>query len=342
MFRYLFTIAVFLLTCSTPAKAFLPDYPDDAEFKQCTKVSNNWDACVREETRRSLNTIKKQYRFILTHPKIKNWHDNPAENIETMRDLYESWLAFRNRLCSLAKASTRFLEPVSDEKDACTLYYTLHHQDHLNSIALLLDNKAPKNSFDFDFMRIYDHDKLYKECIQRNMESKCIDEELKRTANELKLQYEVFVKDYAVGKWNNGNGLESGNYRDMYDSWIAYRNRMCSLAVWAYQQAYGHDSITLNQCLQFYSREKFEALRNLIRSAHSTLDEDEETPEELNDGGEKEGQTITPLTRKIEKGSDDSLSEPAEIISEKKEQSEEQEDQNKSSKNVNIPAWATH
>lgn len=342
MRKYLFTITTILFMCSFPAKAFMPEYPDDKEFEQCTKVSDDRDLCVREESRRSLNAIKRQFNTILNHPNIKSWHNTNNENIEIMRDLYESWTAFRNRLCSLAKVSTRFLEPITDEKDACTLYYTLHLQDHLNSVILLLDKKAPANRVDFDFLRIYDHDKLYGECMRKNMENECITEEMKRTSDNIKLQYKEFAKDPAVSGWNNSDDLESGNYRDMYDSWIAYRNRLCSLAVWAYRQNYGPQAITMNQCLQFYNREKFEALRNLISAAHSTLDEEDfETAEpQADDGGAAEGNLIPPLERKIEKGSKDSLTDIEKESTETAETKENAPQNNPDRNNLNIPSWA--
>ena len=149
--------------------------------------------------------------------------------------------------------------------------------------------------------------------------------------------------------------MKQGNYRDMYDSWIAYRNRICSLAVWAYHNAYGEKSITSDECLQYFNREKLETMENLLYSAHSSLDIDIEDGEGVDDvphddtidlsqyempkddGGEAEGKTITPLKRRIDAigTSDDSLTEKEPEV----EPSEAKEPKPEKS-NKNIPAWA--
>jgi hypothetical protein len=177
---------------------------------------------------------------------------------------------------------------------------------------------------------------------------------LQRSATYIKDLYKTFSVDEFVGKWNNGPDLSQGNYRDMYDSWIAYRNRICALAVWAYQNAYGPDAITLNQCLQYFNREKVETMENLLYSAHSSLDigdeEDESVdgPEQIDysllpkdDGGEAEGKTIEPLQRRI----DASINREADVMdvakpAEKPAESEEAEQNKPQKPSKNIPSWA--
>ena len=211
---------------------------------------------------------------------------------------------------------------------------------------MLLQGTAPQIQTDFKFLHIYDHDDEYGQCIQKNKNDICIDEELKRSTQSIKDYYKTFANDDMVGLWNNGDGLKSGNYRDMFDSWIAYRNRICSLAVWAYQEYYGPQSIRLNDCIQYYNREKLETLMNLIVVAHSTLDQ---TDFSDNDGGLAEGKTIKPLTHKIDAGQgyaaepleqDDQVQEK---VSENKpltkNEAIKQQDKEKN-KDVQIPSWA--
>lgn len=331
---------------ATAVWAFMPNYDDDAEFTACTKVSE-WDACAADEAQRFLRTVKREYRTILSSPQILQWHAEPAVNTSILRDMFESWTAFRNRLCSLSSKAVEYVEPITDEKTACNLYYILHHHDHLNSVLLLMTKRAPKNRQDFEFLKIYDHDEEYEECIEKKQPN-CIEEELKRSAQTIKDYYKTLSEDEMVGKWNNGPDLTQGNYRDMFDSWIAYRNRMCALAVWAYKSYYGPQSMNMTTCLQFYNREKLETLDNLLVVAHSTLDvglSDDDSEGENNydpfaddDGGAAEGRTITPLERRVSSGS----SNPDDVLVKTEEKPQEQKImQPQSQENTqNIPSWA--
>ena len=331
-----------LILMSFAANAFMPSYDDDEEFKRCNRVTGDSTICVKEQAQRVLNIVKRQYRTILTDSKTLPWTGSAQTNTQTLKDMYESWTAFRNRLCSLSNKATMYLEPLYDAKEACNLYYILHHEDHLNSIILLLQGKATQYITDFDFLKIYDHDDEYEKCIadENKNYSICIDEELVRSTKDIKNHYKTLSEDELVGKWNNGDGLKSGNYRDMFDSWVAYRNRMCSLAVWAYQNTYGPDAIRLNDCIQFYNREKLETLQNLLVSAHSSLDVFPGDEGIEDDGGLAEGQTVVPLKRHINSGlnnADEMLIEEKEIVPAEQPLKEQLQPKPQTRK---IPSWA--
>lgn len=335
-------LAVFFMTL--PVWGFMPTYPDDEEFSMCARAYS-WDYCAKDELQRSLRVVKQEYRTIATTPSITKWHSSVDENIEVLRDMYDSWTAFYTRLCSLSDKAAKYMEPLVEEKTSCNLYYVLHHRDHLNSILLLMLKKAPADRNEFGFLKIYDHDDDYERCVSEKHPN-CIEDELQRSSKIIKDYYKTFLEDEFVGKWNNGPDLTQGNYRDMYDSWIAYRNRMCSLAVWAYQSFYGKNTMNLSTCLQFYNREKLETMDHLLLVAHSALDdahEMDEAPDDENhvfttekdDGGLAEGRTITPLERHIDAGKgnpDDKLTpeEPKEPEAQEAEPEEEH----------HIPAWA--
>lgn len=346
MRKYCHVLFACLFVCCAvfPAWSYMPTYPDDAEFKMCAKM-RDWEECARDELQRTVRVVKQQYRTILTTPSIMKWHSSADENVAVLRDMYDSWTAFRTRLCSLSDKAAIYTEPLTEEKTACNLYYALHHKDHLDSVLLLMMQKAPAKQQDFDFLTIYDHDEDYQFCINANQKN-CLEDELKRSSKEIKDYYKTFLEDEFVGKWNNGPDLKRGNYRDMYDSWIAYRNRMCSLAVWAYQSFYGEKSMNLTQCLQFYNREKLETMMNILLTAHSEVDDAHETDGDpsdenhvfhmdMDDGGLAEGQTITPLDRHIDsgmEGSDDVL------VSE--EPQPEKDTEPKPEEKHDIPEWA--
>ena len=347
MSKYIKILVIFLALIALPARADMPDYPDDAEFLKCNRMNIDSDVCQREQIQRALERVKKLYKMILGNPKIVAWNGSLEKDAQVLREMFESWTAFRNRLCSVSYLAARYVEPIYNEKYSCNTYYILHKEDHLEKIVMLLQGTAPQKQTDFGFLHIYDHDDEYENCIQNNKNDVCIDEELQRSTREIKDYYKTFANDDMVGKWNNGDDLKSGNYRDMFDSWIAYRNRICSLAVWAYQGYYGPQSIRLNDCIQYYNREKLETLMNLIMVAHSTLDQ---TDFSDNDGGLAEGKTIKPLTHKIDVGqgyTEETLTEnrPEEIMPAQqkqpltKNQAIKQQAGDKG-KDAQIPSWA--
>ena len=67
--------------------------------------------------------------------------------------------------------------------------------------------------------------------------------------------------------------------------------------------------MTTDYCLLFFNIEKLEAMKNILVSAHSSLDEEIDTDED--DGGEAEGKTIKPLERRFDanQNTDDILEE---------------------------------
>ncbi|MBR1825972.1 MAG: DUF1311 domain-containing protein [Alphaproteobacteria bacterium] len=327
-----------------PAQSFLPQYDDDEEFRLCAKVSS-WDTCAVEENHRHLKKVRQQYRSILGNPEILKWHAEPEANTQALREMYESWTAFKSRICSLSHASAKYMESLLEEKNSCNLYHTLHHSDHLNKLLLLINKKAPRKSDQFDFLVIYDHDDAYTQCREEKGETDCLPEEMKRTNQTIKDMYQTLLDSETVGKWNNGADLKQGNFRDMYDSWIAFRNRMCALSVWAYTNYYGPESITMTRCLQFFNREKFEFLTNIMIASNSVLDQEHLENEygeqsdilDKDDGGAEEGRTITPLERR--NGATAPTPEDTLVKEEKKEEPQPQAEP-KPEEKYNIPAWA--
>lgn len=359
MKKYLFAfMALYAFNfIAKPATADMPYYKDDAEFKRCVKVNIDWDVCTHEQTVRALNRVKQNYRSILRSNAVYKWHEKLEDSTILLRDMYDSWLAFRNRLCSLSNKAAQKMNKPHSEKEACILYYTLHHDDHIESILKLVSKNVPAKSSDFKFLELTTNDDEYDDCIDKGKISKneCIAEEVKRSSQEIKDLYKTFIADENVGKWNNGPSLKEGNYRDMYDSWVAYRNRLCSLAIYASKYAYGKDAITLEQCLQYFNREKLETMENLLRHAQmSPQTEDEETDEEtdanakakqkpvdetLNDGGEAEGKTIEPLKRHISSGSNNGEDSLVGLVYEKKAEAPD-EPKTEANPKRNIPNWA--
>lgn len=355
MKKYLFLTVAICFTAGV-AIADLPQYEDDAEFEQCTRTTSIWDPCVQEETTRFLNKIKQQYRDVLYTPQITQWKGDMKTNTETMRDMYESWIAYRNRLCSLANAAARYLEPIVTEKYSCTLYHTLHHHDHMGQILQLLrgdkttrglPNQQPKP---VTLFRIYEHDAEFTQCLNdKKAPKECWNAENERATKRIKDLYNTLFEDEHVGQWNNSPSLKGGNYRDLFDSWIAYRNRICSLADFAYRQSNAPHKISLSGCILFLNKEHVEILESLLVMANSAMDDgfenvydDEgneiEMPVEENDGGLSEGQTITPLESRVD---DSNLPFDIQLTDEEKPSTVTTETpSDKKEVQSQLPAWA--
>jgi len=296
-------IVLSLSFVATAVHSRLPEYDDDAEFDYCLRLSNDIDQCVQEETQRVLNSVKQNYRDILGNRKLLAWNGSMEANTSMLRDMYEGWTAYRNRLCSLSEAAAVNLEAIITTKYSCTLYHTLHHNAHLNGILELLNYKGAKHNQDFTLFKVYEHDKEYINCRQQEKKTKneCVNAELERSTQKVKNLYNTFLKDENVGNWNNGPDLKNGNYRDMFDSWIAYRNRICNLATWAYRNADIEPKVDVKECILFLTDEHAEVLGNILFAAHSSLDVGfEDGSDWETDGGLAEGKTVTPLKRRIE------------------------------------------
>lgn len=293
-----------IIVAGSAVAGVLPAYRDDAEYDHCVGVTNDYDACANEESLRVLRDIKILYSNLLVHPQIQNWNDSPEANKQVLRDMYESWTAYRNRQCSLAVVATTFMAIIIDTRISCTLYQNFQHKNQLLHILHQLEpEKYPPVVSEIDnaytFASVYEHDDTYKSCIKDKTQSKenCLKDELQRVSKEIKDFYNTLSQDEFTSKWNNGPDLKNGNYRDMYDSWVAYRNRLCSLNTYV-SHITGNKSASQTECALFLSMEHSEAVNNLLLSSSSFLDE-EMTIDIEGDGGEAEGKKITPLKRRI-------------------------------------------
>ena len=115
------------------------------------------------------------------------------------------------------------------------------------------------------------------DCINKSDKSdsayaRCWLDEAKRLTEEIKQKYVQLSKVKAVEQWNNGNGLFKGNLKDMMDSWVAYRNRFCSLSGIAGNNYTGEDkSFHQAQCLVELSKKHNVELDGLLGNITSYM-----------------------------------------------------------------------
>lgn len=102
--------------------------------------------------------------------------------------------------------------------------------------------------------------------------SKCYLAETKRLSEEIKQKYNKLAENPQLTQWNNGNGMFKGNLKDMFDSWIAFRNRFCSLSGISGNH-YNGESKTFHQsdCLYQLSKEHNDQLDGIISNLVSQM-----------------------------------------------------------------------
>ena len=311
MLKYVLCAVTFIYSASAMADTdefVYPDYLDDEEYEQCVKLTQSYDNCIKDESKRILRDVKILYQNLLADGRLNGWNGSFDENKKMMRDMYESWTAFRNRVCSLNVVVTKYTSPIYEPRLSCTLFNNFLQKDYLTNLLHLLNQKNPRNPYparlpNADGGNVYlevDHDAEYKSCLeQKKSEDECIKGEIERTSKQIKDSLATFLSTPTTEKWNNGPDIKNGNLRDMFDSWVAFRNRMCSLTAYVQKTANPKNPASFDVCIQFYNEAFETSLQGILQASVSVLDEEMWEVADNDDGGEEEGQTITPLKRRI-------------------------------------------
>lgn len=97
----------------------------------------------------------------------------------------------------------------------------------------------------------------------------CMKAETARLLKEIQEIYLNMSKNEFGAKWNKGNGLVKGNLKDMYDSWLAYRNRFCSLFEAVSVANIGSRTYNRERCFLNLTNDHFELMKSAMISAVS-------------------------------------------------------------------------
>lgn len=120
-----------------------------------------------------------------------------------------------------------------------------------------------------------EYDACYQKARDDNEVALCMKAENTRILKEIQQIYLNLSKHEETKKWNNGNGLLSGNLKDMYNSWLAYRNRYCSLYVVASQNTFGSENFDRERCLLSFTNDHYELIKTVIINLNSGGEEDD-------------------------------------------------------------------
>lgn len=119
--------------------------------------------------------------------------------------------------------------------------------------------------------------KEYEACSEKvqddNQLALCMKAETARILKSIQEIYLNLSKHNQTAPWNKGNGLVSGNLKDMYDHWIAYRNRFCSLFVVASENTFGSQSYNKERCLLQLTNDHYLLMTDVIINANTGPEE---------------------------------------------------------------------
>ena len=118
-----------------------------------------------------------------------------------------------------------------------------------------------------------EYDACYRKAADDNGVALCMKAETARIMKDIQEVYVNLSKNPRTAPWNKGNGLISGNLKDMYDHFIAYRNRFCSLFVVASEENFGSSSYDKERCLLQLTNDHYELILQTIVNANTGSEE---------------------------------------------------------------------
>jgi len=120
-----------------------------------------------------------------------------------------------------------------------------------------------------------EYDACYEKAKDDDEVALCMKAETARLMKDIQEVYLNVSKNKQTADWNNGNGLLSGNLKNMYNNWIAYRDKYCSLFTKASEYTFGSESFDRERCLLNLTLDHLELMQNVILNANSGGEEDD-------------------------------------------------------------------
>ena len=103
--------------------------------------------------------------------------------------------------------------------------------------------------------------------------TKCYLDEAKRDVDRIDSVYQKLSSDARFSQWNNGNGMFKGNFKDMLDTWISFRNRYCSLYAEIYSKYDGStSSFHQADCIMKMSKRHADDMEDLWKTSFSKIE----------------------------------------------------------------------
>lgn len=101
---------------------------------------------------------------------------------------------------------------------------------------------------------------------------KCAVEVGRLYMGEIENVYDKMANDRFFEKWNNGNGMFKGNFKDLFDTWVAYRNKYCNLFAYT-NNVYDGNSVEYHRavCVYELTKAKKEQMKSIQSASQSSM-----------------------------------------------------------------------
>ncbi len=124
-----------------------------------------------------------------------------------------------------------------------------------------------------------EYDACYQAAKNDDEVALCMKAETARLLKSIQDMYFQISEHEQTRDWNNGNGLISGNLKDMYNHFIAYRNRYCSLFEKASENTFGSAEFDKERCLLNLTSDHYELMDKILLNANSGGEESDHDDE---------------------------------------------------------------
>ena len=119
------------------------------------------------------------------------------------------------------------------------------------------------------------YDDCYNSARDDNGVALCMRAQTTRVLKEIQEIYQNIANHPDLKPWNNGNGLTSGNLKDMYNHWINYRKRYCTLYKVASKGTFGSEEFHHEKCLLTLTQDHYDNMLAAIVNANTSGEEDD-------------------------------------------------------------------
>jgi uncharacterized protein YecT (DUF1311 family) len=126
-----------------------------------------------------------------------------------------------------------------------------------------------------------EYDACYGQAIDDDATAECMKAETERLMKDIQQKYITISQMPTADRWNNGDGLKRGNLRDMYNSWLGYRNRICSLNKALSTNGYYTPAFHEESCRLDMTQEHLKYISAVLTTALSSRDDDQLNDQDL-------------------------------------------------------------
>ena len=118
----------------------------------------------------------------------------------------------------------------------------------------------------------------YNACYERARDdtevSLCMKAETQRVLTDIQEVYTNLANHPEIKTWNDGNGLISGNLKEMYNGWLAYREKYCSLFQYASRYTFGSEAFDFERCTLELTLDHYQLVKAAIVNANTGPEEE--------------------------------------------------------------------